>query len=209
MQLEQRALNAAPTFLQPEDVEAVAEAFPSGVGLVRQTYRVENGTEYTSRGTALPFEETIPQTNGIHISMQKAKTDPRSGVLIPGAEIVEYEKLPFRTDACAMVRKHRFKSIEVLHALMGMESYGDTFEIIPITEDQIAMEKKQGKKAHEDALRAAEQSGMAEAGKLTSDFTGVVPQKAQPQKTDAPPTRGPVRPKKVEQQVEEMAEIEL
>lgn len=205
-QLQDRAIHAAPTFLQPEDVESVAEAFPSGVGLVRQKYRTENGTEYTSRGTALPYEEAIAQTNHLIISMQKAKTDPRSGVLIPGAEIVEQERLPFRTDGCAMVRKHRFKSVEVLHALMSMESYGDVFEILPISEEQLAKEKKEGRQAREAALRAAEMNGMAEAGQITSNFTGAAdPKSTNPATPEA--KRSPGRPKKVAQEQEEDIEL--
>lgn len=159
-QVEQRALESAPSFLQREDIDEVMQRFPSGVGFVRQLYRTEGGAEFTARGKELRYDEVIAQTNSLHLTMTKAAVNNRTGVLEPHVEVTTFEKLPFRTDACEMVRKHRFKSSEVLHALMGMvESYEVIFAIDPITEDQIKAEKAQGADARRKALAEADKNG--------------------------------------------------
>lgn len=139
LEAEQRVLADAPQFFQ-EDQEDVLKYYPSGIGFVKAKYRTEGGSETTARGTVLPYEEAIPQTQALTVEMSQTRRDTRTG-LIQERPIVETMKLPFRTDNCAMNIKHKVKSHDLIGALMMFPGYNRTFEIEHVTVEQKRMEK--------------------------------------------------------------------
>lgn len=188
-ELEERVMAVAPDSVYDSDAEIdelAEKLFPSGVALVTSTYRREGGAEYTARGQEIPYEEAIPNATGLMINMSRAMRDPTTKAVVPGNEICEWEKLPFRTDNCKMVKKQRFSSMDVIKFVMRMPAYEENrIEMLPITAEQKAYERQIGKENRAQILEKA-RAGFTTVEEYADKGRSIPPQKS--------PTDSVVRP---------------
>lgn len=131
----------APAFMPDMSIED--DELPYDVE-VRPVDRPETYTTYSPNGKQGRDTELRRQGTHLHLDLERTTVDRKSGLPSPKG-FHEKVRMPFRASQTKFKKNYGFDTKDVVRAIYALEGRGVSFEVVAITKEQVAAEKKMGK----------------------------------------------------------------